>query len=149
MKEALEEAELQHPGEDNDTALGHGPPVDVVVVGLQEEGVSPFPHPGKVVEAPHVEGVHLQLLDAGLQERQSYAQSCPWGSVLHSVLQLSPSKGPAQCPGQDMPITALLGHPDPHPNCLQGVVQLLPLCWLLVLHVEVIIVHTKVEIHLH
>lgn len=152
VEKALEEAELQHPGEDDDAALGHRPPVDVVVVGLQEEGVGPFPHPGEVVEAPHVEGVDLQPLDAHLQERQSCTESCPRGSVLDSAAA-QPEQMPCsvswagcahpRCAGAPSSL------PDPHPNCLQGVIQLLPLCWLLVFHVEVLVVHTKVEIHLH
>lgn len=67
VEEALQEVKLQHPREDNDAALRHRPAVDVVVVGLEQEGVGPFPHPGEVVEAPHVEDVELQLANADLQ----------------------------------------------------------------------------------
>lgn len=70
IEEALQEVELQHPREDNGAALSHRPPVDIVVVGLQEEGVRCFPHPGKVVEPPHVEDVGLQFLGADLWKRQ-------------------------------------------------------------------------------
>lgn len=66
-EETLQEVKLQDPREDNDAALSHRPPVDIVVVGLEEEGVSPFPHAGKVVEPPHVEDMDLQFLNAVLQ----------------------------------------------------------------------------------
>lgn len=64
VEQALQAVELQEPGEDDDAALSHRPPGDVALVGLQEEEVGPFPHPGKVVEPPHVEDVVLQLLGA-------------------------------------------------------------------------------------
>lgn len=67
VEETLQEVKLQDPRENNDAALSHGPPADVVVVGLEEEVIGPFPHPGKVVEPPHVEDVDLQFLNAVLQ----------------------------------------------------------------------------------
>lgn len=70
VEETLQEVKLQGPREDDDTALRHRPAVDVVVVGLEQEGVGPFPHPGKVVEPPHVEDVELQLANADLQTQR-------------------------------------------------------------------------------
>lgn len=44
---------------------------------------------------------------------------------------------------------ALCGRSSTYPNGIQCVIQLFPLFYLLLFHVETIIVDTKVEIHLH
>lgn len=159
VEQALQAVELQEPGEDDDAALSHRPPVDVALVGLQEEGIGPFPHPGEVVEPPHVEDVALQLLGAELRE----GDTGPWPSPALAEpclelsarlsLKLSCSLTPVWVPlgGRAQPrcIRAPCGHPDTHPNCLQGVVQLFPLSQLFVFHSEAFIVDTKAQIHLH
>lgn len=44
---------------------------------------------------------------------------------------------------------ALCGGSSTYLDGLQGVIQLPPLCWLLPLHAEAIVVDAKVEVHLH
>lgn len=60
-EEALEETELKDAREHNGNALSCWPPVHIGVVGLEKVEVCPWPHPSKVVVAPHVEDIGQQL----------------------------------------------------------------------------------------
>lgn len=69
----FQEIQLKDPRKNNNEALGCGPPVHIGVGGLEKEKVSHFPHPGKVVEAPHVENVDLHPSCTVLWERRKAA----------------------------------------------------------------------------
>ncbi len=62
MEESFEDDELQVSRQDDDEALGHRPPGDVVDVGQEEVVILPFTHAGKVVMTPDVEDLILELL---------------------------------------------------------------------------------------
>lgn len=70
IEETLQEIQLQDPRKNNNKALGCWPPVHVVIVWLQKEKVSHFPHAGKVVVSPHVEDVVLYLSCTFLWDRK-------------------------------------------------------------------------------
>ena len=61
IKETLQEIQLQDSRKNNNKALSCRPPVHVVIVWLEKEKVSHFPHAGKVVIPPHVKDVVLHL----------------------------------------------------------------------------------------
>lgn len=61
IEETLQEIQLQDSRKNNNKALSCWPPVHIVIVWLEKEKVSHFPHTGKVVVSPHVEDIVLHL----------------------------------------------------------------------------------------